>query len=321
MRQDPHQSLYPAVYTDARGSVETVVVNDGVTMGVRIRGVDFAGNDLDCFEPSPDATTEKLRPFTLHAGSLCSCRIECDIPVAVSGRIETNGVLRVDLVLGDPAPNGAPDGQTLRLRRTGEAANHADVAAAVVDRLVRRPVGREVIAYRALRPFAFFTLAVVALLTAGCGGSESHSGVAPTDPQVSEFADMLSVDRAALGLPALPSQLSFWVERADGRAYDVMLHFDDKPLRTIAFRRVGGKLKWVHEQVIVEGPRRHTTPDGTFPESLTFTYETAPVSGATLNRLNVSYDGPDMDLYMKSDLGAKDVQPMLDRWQAPAKAR
>ena len=115
MQRDPIKFLYPAVYTDARGSEETVVVNDGVTLGMRLRGVDFAGRDFDRFEPSPHATPEQLRPFTLNAGSLCSCRIVCDFPVPVGGRVEIDGLLRVDLVLGDPAPNGAIDRGVLGL--------------------------------------------------------------------------------------------------------------------------------------------------------------------------------------------------------------
>jgi hypothetical protein len=174
--------------------------------------------------------------------------------------------------------------------------------------------------YPAMRSFAVLTVTVVTLVAVGCGKRESYSGIATSDPRLAEFSAMLSVDRSALGLPALPSQVSFWVERASGGSYDVMLHFNGKPQRTIAFGRVDGKLNWVHEQVIVEGPRQHTTADGTFAETLTFTYETAPVSGAALNRLNVSYDGPDFNLYMKGDLTAQDVQPLLDKWNASPKA-
>lgn len=172
-----------------------------------------------------------------------------------------------------------------------------------------------------MRPFAVITLTVIAFVGAtGCGKSESYSGLATSDPRLAEFAHMLSVDRAALGLPPLPQQLSFRVERTGGGPYDVMLHFAGEPQRTIAFRRIDGSLKWVHEQVIVKGPRMHTTPDGTFPETLTLTYETSPVSGAELNRLNVLYTGPDLKLYTKTDLTASDVQPLLDSWQAAPKA-
>ena len=115
MQQDADQFLYPAVYTDARGAEETVIVNDGFTLGVRLRGVDFAGQDFDSYEPSPHATPEQLGRFSLNAGSLCSCRIECDIPVPVGGRIETVGQLRVDLLLGDSAPNGGIDRGEVRL--------------------------------------------------------------------------------------------------------------------------------------------------------------------------------------------------------------
>ena len=71
-----------------------------------------------------------------------------------------------------------------------------------------------------MRPFAALSIAIIALVAASCGKSgsrsEAYSGVAPSDPRLAEFSDMLSVNRAALGLPALPSQLSFWVERTGG---------------------------------------------------------------------------------------------------------
>ena len=54
-----------------------------------------------------------------------------------------------------------------------------------------------------------------------------------------------------------------------------MLHIYSKhEQRTIAFRKKNGILKWIHEQVTVEGPQTHDTVDGTFQEQIVVTYET-----------------------------------------------
>ena len=115
MRQEAVDFRYPATYTDARGSERTIIANDSDTLRVRLRGVDFAGQDFDALSPTEGATPKQLRQFTLQQGDLCSCRIECQIAVPIGGRIKTNGTLLVDLVLGDPAPNGGIDRENLHL--------------------------------------------------------------------------------------------------------------------------------------------------------------------------------------------------------------
>lgn len=115
MRRDTADFRYPATYTDARGSERTVIANDSDTLRVRLRGVDFTGRDFDALSPMEGANPEQLRQFTLHQGDLCSCRIGCQIPVPIAGRVETSGILLADLVLGDPAPNGGIDRKELRL--------------------------------------------------------------------------------------------------------------------------------------------------------------------------------------------------------------
>lgn len=106
---------YTAIYTDSRGFERTFITNDSATLRVRVRGVDFAGGDFDSLSPVEGTPAAQLGQFTFHDGDLCSCRIECEIPVPIGGRIEVEGVLRVDLVLGDPAPNGGLDREDLRL--------------------------------------------------------------------------------------------------------------------------------------------------------------------------------------------------------------
>lgn len=136
-----------------------------------------------------------------------------------------------------------------------------------------------------------------------------------SDPRLAEFSDLLSVDRSLIGLLPLPSTANVTVERSNGSSYDAMLHVYAKhQQRTIAFRRQGGKLKWIGEQIVVDGPRQYTTPDGTFNEQIAETYETSRVSGYRLNQLNVSYSGPDAVLRVNQDLGLSEVKPLLDQW-------
>jgi hypothetical protein len=106
---------YPATYSDAHGCETTTIENDGETLRLSLRGVQFMGRDFDSLEPQ-EAAPEQLRPFALHHGCLCSCRIECRLPVPIhaGGRL-LDGTLVVELVLGDPAPNGAIDREELRI--------------------------------------------------------------------------------------------------------------------------------------------------------------------------------------------------------------
>lgn len=106
---------YPTTFSDAHGSEMTTIANDGATLRVTLRGIEFVGLDFDSLEPT-DATQEQLTCFTLNQGCLCSCRIECRIPVSVQdrGRL-VDGALSVELVLGDPAPNGALEREQLRI--------------------------------------------------------------------------------------------------------------------------------------------------------------------------------------------------------------
>lgn len=107
---------YPAKYTDANGFEDTSITNDGQTLRMVTRGVEFVGTDFDSLEPLADATKEQLRTFSLHNGSLCSCCIELQVPIAIhdNGQ-EITGNLEVGLQLGGPAFNGALDREELSL--------------------------------------------------------------------------------------------------------------------------------------------------------------------------------------------------------------
>jgi hypothetical protein len=107
---------YLAKYSDGRGSEETSIANDGETLRLSLRGTEFVGSDFDSLEPPEDATPEQLRQFSLNKGYLCSCRIECQIPVPIhDGGRQADGTLLIELVLGDPAPNGGLDREQLRI--------------------------------------------------------------------------------------------------------------------------------------------------------------------------------------------------------------
>jgi hypothetical protein len=66
--------------------------------------------------------------------------------------------------------------------------------------------------------------------------------------------------------------------------------------------------------VIVDGPRKYTTVDGTFDEHIVLTYERFRVADYRLNQLNVSYSGPNSVLSTNNDLTLADVKPLLDQW-------
>ena len=107
---------YPAKYTDAHGSEETNISNDGETIRMDIRGVNFTGTDFDSLEPSGDTQQDQLAHFALNHNELCSCRIECAIPIPVCGHAkQALGTLSVELILGDPEPKGGLDRETLQI--------------------------------------------------------------------------------------------------------------------------------------------------------------------------------------------------------------
>jgi hypothetical protein len=115
---------YDARYTDRFGQEFTSIANDGATLSMVVRGVEFKGTDFDSLEPVAGTEPDRLASFTPQGGSLCSCVIEADIPIPVAtpGGVE-EGVLTARLELGNPAPNGGLDREhlTLELRVGGWA--------------------------------------------------------------------------------------------------------------------------------------------------------------------------------------------------------
>jgi len=110
---------YPALYRDAHGEEATVIENDGKTLRMVVRGVEFTGTMFDDFEPSIARDDPVLASFTLHFGMLCACAIECEMPLPIkSGEELIEGQLRIHLGLREAPPNAEPDWLSLRLALT-----------------------------------------------------------------------------------------------------------------------------------------------------------------------------------------------------------
>ena len=107
---------YHAKYTDAYGSEDITITNDGESLRTTIRGLQFVGTAFDSLEPFRDATPEQLQSFALHDGFMCACRIECQMPIPIQDHgNQSHRTLFVELLLGDPASNGALDREELAI--------------------------------------------------------------------------------------------------------------------------------------------------------------------------------------------------------------
>lgn len=90
---------YPATYTDAHGTESTVITNDGETLRMVVRGVEFSGRDFETWEPTEGTASEHLQTFQVgEYGSIYGFRLECSMPIPVYNREHQEvGELRVDL--------------------------------------------------------------------------------------------------------------------------------------------------------------------------------------------------------------------------------
>lgn len=109
--------LYPATYQDQWGAEQTAIKNDGKTLRMVIRGVEFTGNDFDSWKPAIPYDA-RLSTFPLHPrfGELCSCTLEWNmrIPI-VSGKELLHANLQARLEFGNPSANGGIDREILHL--------------------------------------------------------------------------------------------------------------------------------------------------------------------------------------------------------------
>jgi len=107
---------YPARFTDANGTEETTIMNDGETLRMTLRGVTFQDTMFDSFEPVEGTDPSLLEHFSLTGNELCSCRIECRIPIPidVDGK-DTQGVLSCQIDLGSPGKTGGLETEELKI--------------------------------------------------------------------------------------------------------------------------------------------------------------------------------------------------------------
>ena len=110
-------TTYQARYKDSFGEEAVMILNDGETLTMCVRGVRFRGNDFDGFEPQDVSDSAQLASFTFLHGCLCFCVIHADIPVPVvtpTGIVD--GLLTFELELGEPLPRGQMDRERLMLQ-------------------------------------------------------------------------------------------------------------------------------------------------------------------------------------------------------------
>lgn len=97
---------WATIYQDRFDTVNTTIRNDGHRLEMTVRGIVFAGTDFDLLSPAPDQPADGLSSFTMCQGDLCSCTIECTIPlpIVLADGTTTPVQLRATIALGDPDP-------------------------------------------------------------------------------------------------------------------------------------------------------------------------------------------------------------------------
>lgn len=118
--------IYPARYTDRSGTERVMILDDGDSLSMVVRGVRFRGTDFDCFKPQGVPDSAQWALFTFLHGRLCFCVIEADIALPVmtpTGAVD--GLLTFKLELGDPLPTGQMDPGRLTLRLEVDGRAHA----------------------------------------------------------------------------------------------------------------------------------------------------------------------------------------------------
>ena len=120
-------TVYSALYTDAMGSEQTIVYNDGKTLRKTVRGLPFAGSGFDDFWPEDDIDialyasfgirpSDPSDPTTFGFPVLSNYVLECDMPLPmVSGGQETETALRVRVDTRIPAERYGLNQEEIRL--------------------------------------------------------------------------------------------------------------------------------------------------------------------------------------------------------------
>jgi hypothetical protein len=112
----PQALVYPATFRDRHGEERTTITNDGRTLTMVIRGVEFSSQWSDDWTPSPATPEVQLTAFDLRAGELVGYTIQCRMPVPVV-RDETQiaALLDIEVSLGEPDERGRFDQETVAL--------------------------------------------------------------------------------------------------------------------------------------------------------------------------------------------------------------
>jgi hypothetical protein len=136
------------------------------------------------------------------------------------------------------------------------------------------------------------------------------------DPRIQPLLQAAATfDRIAFGFTPLPQTADVRWESRPTERYDAMLHITARTSRTIAFKKAATGFKWIGEQEIFQGPNKFETPDGTFNEDITLTYELEAISGYPTNRLNITYLGEDPRLAYRNDITLDEIKPILREWK------
>lgn len=119
---------FEGTYTDSRGTEAIVLTNDGTTIRTTIRGLEFAGPELEALRPQPPGADAQDR-VALWRGALCHCRIRWVMPLAIQHENELRrGTLDVEIVLGAGAADGGLDDLALRLTLRYDGATFASTS-------------------------------------------------------------------------------------------------------------------------------------------------------------------------------------------------
>lgn len=111
-----NESRYPGLYQDALGVEAATVRNDGQTLRVALRGVEFRGSDFDALEPASGVEAAEKAGFRLSHGALCACQLDFTMPLEIAtAKGPCTCKMRVALTLGEPGPDGALDREELLL--------------------------------------------------------------------------------------------------------------------------------------------------------------------------------------------------------------
>lgn len=105
----------PATFTDAVGSTDAVLSNDGSRVHLKVLGASFTSECLDDFAAVDDGPIPSR--LLLHKGGLCGYTLDFQAPMTLAeGSKDVSAVLRVCVKLGTPAERGNLSHESVQLR-------------------------------------------------------------------------------------------------------------------------------------------------------------------------------------------------------------